>query len=124
MDYLQELQRRFAGMTEGTVADYIPELAKANSEWFGICLATTEGHVYEVGDSRQEFTIQSISKPFVYGLALEDNGRADMLGKIGVEPTGDAFNSISLDPVTGRPANPTSASTAYSKCCLVTPDVP
>jgi glutaminase len=106
MDYLRELQYQFARMTDGTVADYIPELAKADSEWFGICLATTEGHVYEVGDSRQEFTIQSISKPFVYGLALEDNGRADMLGKIGVEPTGDAFNSISLDPATGRPANP------------------
>jgi glutaminase len=106
MEYLQELQRQFAGMSDGEVADYIPELAKANSEWFGICIATTEGHVYEVGDSRQEFTIQSISKPFVYGLALEDNGRADMLGKIGVEPTGDAFNSISLDPGTGRPANP------------------
>jgi glutaminase len=106
MDYLQELQRQFSGLIDGEVADYIPELAKANSEWFGICIATTEGHVYEVGDSRQEFTIQSISKPFVYGLALEDNGRADMLGKIGVEPTGDAFNSISLDPGTGRPANP------------------
>jgi len=106
MDYLEELQQRFAGMSDGEVADYIPELAKADSEWFGICIATTEGHVYEVGDSRQEFTIQSISKPFVYGLALEDNGRADILGKIGVEPTGDAFNSISLDPETGRPANP------------------
>ena len=106
IDYLQELHHRFAGMTDGEVADYIPELAKADSEWFGICVATTEGHIYEVGDSRQEFTIQSISKPFVYGLALEDNGRADILGKIGVEPTGDAFNSISLDPATGRPANP------------------
>jgi glutaminase len=106
MDYLQELQRQFAELNDGEVADYIPELAKANSDWFGICIATTEGHVYEVGDSRQEFTIQSISKPFVYGLALEDNGRADILGKIGVEPTGDAFNSISLDPLTGRPANP------------------
>lgn len=83
MDYLQELQRQFAGMTDGEVADYIPELATADSEWFGICIATTEGHVYGVGDSRQEFTIQSISKPFVYGLVLEDNGRADILGKIG-----------------------------------------
>jgi len=106
MDYLRELAAEFSGLQEGAVADYIPELAKANADWFGICIATTEGHVYEVGDSRQEFTIQSISKPFVYGLALEDNGRSDMLRKIGVEPTGDAFNSISLDPVTGRPANP------------------
>lgn len=106
MDYLRELADEFAGLQRGAVADYIPELAKADADGFGICIATTEGHVYEVGDSRTEFTIQSISKPFVYGLALEDNGRADVLRKIGVEPTGDAFNSISLDPATGRPANP------------------
>jgi glutaminase len=106
MDYLHELRDRFAGLDSGEVADYIPELAKARSDLFGICVATTEGNVYEVGDSRHEFTIQSISKPFVYGLALEDNGRADILKKIGVEPTGEAFNSISLDPVSGRPANP------------------
>ena len=106
MDYLNHLREQFADIDAGEVADYIPELATANGDWFGICVATTEGNVYEVGESRQEFTIQSISKPFVYGLALEDNGRKDILEKIGVEPTGDAFNSISLDPVTGQPANP------------------
>jgi glutaminase len=106
MDYLHELREQFANIDEGEIANYIPELAKANGDWFGICIATTEGNIYEVGDSRQEFTIQSISKPFVYGLALEDNGRKDILEKIGVEPTGDAFNSISLDPDTGQPANP------------------
>ena len=105
-DYLQELHRQFAGVKEGDLATYIPELAKANPNWFGICLVTATGAVYEVGDSRQPFTIQSISKPFVYGLALEDNGRAPVLAKVGVEPTGDAFNSISLDPGTGRPRNP------------------
>ena len=88
------------------MATYIPGLAKANPDWFGICLVTAAGDVYEVGDSRQPFTIQSISKPFVYGLALEDNGRTEVLKKIGVEPTGDAFNSISLEPGTGRPRNP------------------
>ena len=46
------------------MATYIPELAKANPDAFGICLVTTGGHLYEVGDSRQEFTIQSICKPF------------------------------------------------------------
>ena len=105
-DYLQELHAKYAGLREGTVATYIPELAKANPDWFGVCLVTTGGHVYEVGDSRQAFTIQSISKPFVYGLALEDNTRAEVLKKIGVEPTGDAFNAISLEPGTGRPRNP------------------
>ena len=106
VDYLQQLHREHAGVTEGKVATYIPELAKADPKWFGICLVTANGAVYEAGDTRQPFTIQSISKPFVYGLALEDNGRAPVFEKVGVEPTGDAFNSISLDPATGRPRNP------------------
>src|SRR5215475_11698652 len=106
IDYLNELHTQYATLSDGQVATYIPELAKADPNWFGICLATTTGAVYEVGDSRQNFTIQSISKPFVYGLALEDNGRIPVLQKVGVEPTGDAFNSISLDPGTGRPRNP------------------
>lgn len=106
LDHLRQLHARYASLNEGQVATYIPELAKANPAWFGICLATTSGHLYEVGDSRQPFTIQSISKPFVYGLALEDNTRAEVLKKIGVEPTGEAFNAISLEPGTGRPRNP------------------
>src|SRR5262245_3938089 len=106
LDYLGQLHQEFAAVNEGKVATYIPELAKANPNWFGICLVTATGHVYEVGDSRQPFTIQSISKPFVYGLALEDHGRQHVLSKISTEPTGDAFNSISLEPGTGRPRNP------------------
>src|SRR6266853_2811804 len=106
LDYLQELHKTYAGLLEGTVATYIPELAKADPKWFGVALVTTSGAVYEVGDSRKAFTLQSISKPFVYGLALEDNTRAEVQAKVGVEPTGDAFNAISLDPGTGRPRNP------------------
>jgi glutaminase len=105
-DFLNELHARHAGLRDGQVATYIPELAKANPDWFGICLVTASGTVYEIGDSQQPFTIQSISKPFVYGLALEDNGRPHVLSKVGMEPTGDAFNSISLEPGTGRPRNP------------------
>ncbi|MEI6084971.1 MAG: glutaminase A [Verrucomicrobiota bacterium] len=103
---LAALHAKYAALHDGNVATYIPELAKADPNWFGICLVTATGTVYEVGDTRQPFTIQSISKPFVYGLALEDHGREHVLTKIGVEPTGDAFNSISLDPGTGRPRNP------------------
>lgn len=106
LDHLIELHRECAALKDGTVATYIPELAKANPEWFGICLVTATGSVYEVGDTAQPFTLQSISKPFVYGLALDDNGRSEVLKKVGVEPTGDAFNSISLEPSTGRPRNP------------------
>jgi glutaminase len=106
LDYLEQLRREFSALKDGEVATYIPGLAKANPNWFGVCLVTASGAVYEVGDSQQPFTIQSISKPFVYGLALEDNGRAEVLKKVGMEPTGDVFNSISLEPGTGRPRNP------------------
>jgi glutaminase len=105
-NYLQSLHNKYAQLREGAVASYIPELSTANPDWFGICIATTDGHVYEVGDTRHPFTIQSISKPLVYGLALEDCERGMVLKKIGVEPTGDAFNSISLAPGTGCPLNP------------------
>jgi len=105
-DLLAGLYQKFAGEKGGKVATYIPELAKADPDWFGICIVTAGGHVYEVGDSRQPFTIQSISKPFVYGMALEDNTRAVVLSKVGLEPTGDAFNAISLESNTGRPRNP------------------
>ena len=103
-DFLEEIYRKCAAEDSGQVATYIPELAKANPDWFGICVVTANGAVYEVGETQQEFTIQSISKPFVYGLALEDNGRDATLERVGVEPTGDAFNSISLDPGTGAGA--------------------
>src|SRR5438045_3642111 len=119
LDYLEQLHKEYASLTEGQVATYIPELAKADPNWFGICLVTAAGHVYEVGDSRQPFTIQSISKPFTYGLALEDRGLDQVLAKIGVEPTGEAFNSISLAPETGRPLNPMINAGAIAAASLI-----
>jgi glutaminase len=118
-EYLARLLRKHGAVREGAVATYIPELAKADPEWFGICIATADGHVYEAGDSRQAFTVQSISKPFVYGLALEDCGRERVLGAIGVEPSGDAFNSISLAPGTGAPLNPMINAGAIAAASLV-----
>jgi glutaminase len=105
-DFLELLHAKYADFREGEVATYIPELATANPELFGICVATADGFVYEVGDSRQGFTIQSISKPFVYGLALDERGPEYMLTKVGVEPSGDAFNAISLHKTSGCPLNP------------------
>jgi glutaminase len=118
-EYLARLLRKHGAVRDGAVATYIPELAKADPEWFGICIATADGHVYETGDSRQAFTIQSISKAFVYGLALEDCGRERVLGAIGVEPSGDAFNSISLAPGTGAPLNPMINAGAIAAASLV-----
>ncbi len=119
LSHLAEVHRELAGVHTGQVATYIPELAKADPDWFGICVVTTNGGVYEVGDSSVPFSIQSLSKPFVYGLALEDRGRAEVMEKIGVEPTGDAFNSISLDPETGRPRNPMINAGAITATALV-----
>jgi glutaminase len=104
--YLNDLHAKYQGVTEGTVANYIPELALADPNWFGICVVTTDGQIFEVGDCEPLFTIQSISKAFVYGLALEDYGRDYVNSKVSVEPTGEAFNAIVLDEVTNRPYNP------------------
>lgn len=104
--YLEQLLERFASLDEGTVADYIPELSKADPDWFGIAIVTVDGHVYQAGDTRQPFSIQSISKTFTYGIALEDQGEALVAARVNVEPSGEAFNSISLEPATGRPLNP------------------
>lgn len=121
-DYLQALHARFSGLNAGKVADYIPELALADPEWLGICIATPDGHVYEVGDCNQPFTIQSISKPLTYGLALAQHGEAAVLEKIGVEPSGDAFNAISLHPQSGTPLNPLINAGAIAACSLIAGD--
>jgi glutaminase len=103
---LQEIFDRVRSTTDGELATYIPELAKADPGWFSACLVTVDGHVYEFGDVGQQFTIQSISKPFVYGLVLEDQGIEATLARVGVEPSGDAFNSIVVDESSQRPFNP------------------
>ena len=101
------------------MATYIPALAKADPAAFGIVIATVDGQVYEVGDTRLRFSIQSVSKPLVFGVALEDAGRERVDRAIGVEPSGDAFNSISLEPHTGRPRNPMINAGAIATASLV-----
>jgi glutaminase len=73
---------------------------------FGLALATLDGALYEAGHARHPFTIQSVSKPFVLALAIEDRGLDALLSAVGVEPTGDPFNAVTLEPGTGRPLNP------------------
>jgi glutaminase len=103
---LQELHARFKTFDEGQVANYIPELAKANPDWFGISVVSVDGQMVDVGDFEIPFTIQSVSKPFMFGLALEDHGREHVLSRIGVQSIGEAFNSITLDESSNRPFNP------------------
>ena len=105
-DTVQAVYEKSKDFREGEVASSIPELARADPGRFGISLATVDGHVVSVGDSEEEFTIQSICKPFAFQIALEEFGRDALLENVCVEPSGDAFNSIELDPRTMRPFNP------------------
>lgn len=105
-DVLAETHARHLGNREGELADYIPELAAVDPDRFGIAIAAVNGKLYSVGDALHPFTIQSVSKAFVYCLALELAGREAVLARVGVEPSGDPFNAIEFDPHTSRPFNP------------------
>lgn len=103
---LSIIHAELAGLGGGEVATYIPELAKADPRQLAIAVATLDGEVYAVGDADNEFTIQSVSKPFSYAAVLDRLGRSEMMRRVGVEPTGEAFNSIVLDESNRRPFNP------------------
>jgi len=117
--YLQELYSRHADCTAGEVASYIPELAGVDANAFGIAIATTDGRVYTVGDCESPFSIQSISKPFAYALALEDNGLEGVLEKVGLVPTGNGSDRVSLFQESGRPFNPMINAGAVTATSLV-----
>ncbi|MHA7239479.1 glutaminase A [Arthrobacter sp. TMS1-12-1] len=103
--YLKTIHREISDLRDGKPYSTIPAMANVDPDNFGICLTTVDGYMYEVGDTREEFTIQSISKPFTYGLALADLGMEAVDAKVDVEPSGDTFNEISLAPGSGRPSN-------------------
>lgn len=105
---LQALHARFAGLDAGRPAGYIPQLAKADPRAFGVAACgLDEGQDCAAGDADAPFTLQSISKPFAYGLASMLVGRDAVHARVGVEPTGEAFNSIvELEEKVHRPYNP------------------
>jgi glutaminase len=111
---LTELYQRHRLAEDGDVASfyesgrgyYGPAEAGRERDTFGVSFATDTGSVYSVGDCDRPFPLQSLSKVFVYGLALEDQGRDKVLKRVGVEPSGDAFNSIVFDERHHRPYNP------------------
>ena len=105
-DVLAEIRQTLLADRGGNVASYIPELARVDPDPFGIAMVAVDGRSVAVGDVEQPFTIQSASKPFVYGLAIEEHGREGVLAKIGVQPVEEAFNAIALDEATNRPFNP------------------
>ncbi|URN94689.1 MAG: glutaminase A [Candidatus Pristimantibacillus lignocellulolyticus] len=92
----------------GKVASYIPELAKGNKDALAVHMLDAHGNEVSVGDVNTVFTLQSISKVFTLLLALMDNGEEIVFNKVGMEPTGDSFNSmLKLELVQpGIPFNP------------------
>lgn len=115
-DYLNEVLRQCHDDRTGELASYIPELAQADPDVLAAAICVPGGASYGAGDTSVPFTIQSISKPFTYALALRDRGTEVVLDKVGVEPSGDPFNEISLSE-DGKPRNPminVGALTTYS----------
>lgn len=104
-EFLENCYEEIKSDSSGHVADYIPELSKADPDKFALSLATLDGHVYDIGDCESTFTIQSISKAFVFALALERLGQERVESIVSVEPSGEAFNSIRLT-AENKPFNP------------------
>ncbi len=106
---------------QGRVATYIPELAMSDADAIGICLIDGEGKTYLAGDTDIRFTLQSVSKVFALMLALEDQGFDGVFDRIGMEPTGDAFNSIvKLETFSSlRPLNPMINAGAIATTALI-----
>ena len=106
LDQAVEYAKNF--LHQGKPASYIPELAKVNSQLLGAAIVTTNGNTFVSGDYKEHFTIQSISKPIALILALKDRSEKYVFNRVGMEPTGDAFNSIiKLETVeSSKPLNP------------------
>ena len=104
---LQTAFHRYKDLKEGKNADYIPALAKVDPELFGIVLITTDGKVHSMGDVTSEVSIQSISKVFTMALVVHEQGPQSMLDNMGVDATGQVFNSIvAIEQDQGAQMNP------------------
>lgn len=98
---------RYRVLNEGKNADYIPALAAVPSNYFGIAVVTGDGKVYEVGDSKQLFSIQSVSKPITAALVMQESGDKLIEDSVGVDATGQVFNSIvAVEQSRGKEMNP------------------
>ena len=118
-EILQDVHAQVLEERGGEVASYIPALARAVPEDFGLAIVTTGGDVYTAGESETKFTIQSVSKAFTLALALHAWGTEKTYQHVGTEPSGDAFNSVVLDPITSVPFNPMINSGAISMTGLL-----
>jgi glutaminase len=105
---------------EGEVASYIPQLAKVSPHKFGMSLCTIDGQMFSLGDTKEYFSIQSISKTINYCLALDEFGENVVHNHVGREPSGSSFNAITLDSQ-NRPHNPMINAGAIMACSMIMP---
>ena len=117
-DILDSVYESLVDEHAGEVANYIPQLGEADPSHFGIALATMDGKVFSVGDTSVPFTIQSMSKPFTFALALTELGVDKVYEHTSVEPSGDDFNSVVLNE-NSLPFNPMVNSGAISMTGLL-----
>jgi len=104
---LKDAYTKFKDVKEGANADYIKELATVDPNIFGIALVTTDGQVYEEGDIKSMVSIQSVSKVFTMAKVIEEQGHQAVQDKIGVDATGEVFNSINaIERMRGKEINP------------------
>ena len=104
---MREAHSRYAPIVDGIVADYIPALGRADPSWFGLCIVGVNGEVFQVGDASTRFSIQSISKAFVFALVCDAVGHDAVRSTVGVNNTGLPFNSVmAIELNDGSPMNP------------------
>ncbi|MEM8845036.1 MAG: glutaminase A [Pseudomonadota bacterium] len=104
---LEDTYKKFKDLKAGNNADYIPVLAEVDSNIFGVAIVTVDGQVYTVGDIESEVSIQSIAKVFTMAYVMEESGLQAIIDNVGVDATGDVFNSIiAIEKYQGQYMNP------------------
>ena len=120
---VDEAYNKYKGLKDGANADYIPILATVPSDMFGVVIATRDGKIYTAGETKYEFSIQSVSKPFTASLIMQEQGPVAIRKNIGVEPTGLPFNSrLALEIHDARSVNPLVNAGAIAAVSLVEAD--
>jgi glutaminase len=120
---LDSAYTKYKGLQEGANADYIPALAKVDPNLFGIALVTPDGSVYTAGDVTSEVSIQSISKVFTMALVMEEQGPDAIYSNMGVDATGQVFNSIvAIEQYQGAEMNPLVNAGAIAATSMVSGD--
>ena len=118
---IKDIYNQVKNDNKGNVADYIPQLASVDSELFGIVAVTVDGQVFEIGDVKNKFCVQSCSKPITYGIGIENYGENYVHNFIGKEPSGRNFNELCLD-IDNLPHNPLINSGAIMSASLIEPE--